>query len=38
MTSLEEEKPYHTISAEKLFAISDSLLDQNKQVYQEPTK
>jgi hypothetical protein len=38
ITVLEDDKPYHTVSDEKLFAISDSLIDQNKQAYQELAK
>ena len=38
ITVLEDDKPYHTVSVEKLFANSDSLIDQNKQAYQELAK
>ena len=38
ITVLEDDKPYHIVSDEKLFAISDSLIDQNKQAYQELAK
>ena len=38
ITVLEDDKPYHTVSDEKLFAISDSLIDRNKQAYQELAK
>jgi len=38
ITVLEEEKPYDTVSDEKLFAISDSLIDQNKKAYRELAK
>ena len=38
ITVLEEEKPYDTVSDEKLFAISDSLIDQNKEAYRELAK
>ena len=38
ITVLEDDKPYHTVSDKKLFAISDSLIDQNKQAYQELAK
>ena len=35
ITVLEEEKPYDTVSDEKLFTLSDSLITQNKQAYRE---
>ena len=35
ITVLEEEKPYDTISDEKLFMLSDALIAQNKQAYRE---
>lgn len=38
ITVLEEENPYDTVSNEKLFTISDSLIDQNKKAYRELAK
>ena len=38
ITVLEEETPYDTVSDEKLFTISDSLIDQNKKAYRELAK
>lgn len=38
ITVLEEENPYDTVSDEKLFTISDSLIDQNKKAYRELAK
>mgnify|MGYP000893757745 FL=1 len=35
LTVLEEETPYETVSYEKLFTISDSLIAQNKKAYEE---
>ena len=38
ITVLEDDKPYDTVSDEKLFTISDSLIDQNKKAYRELAK
>ncbi|QTQ15699.1 hypothetical protein [Treponema parvum] len=38
ITVLEEEKPCDTVSDEKLFTISDSLINQNKKAYRELAK
>lgn len=38
ITVLEDEKKYKTVSDEKLLALSDSLIDQNKEAYQELAK
>jgi hypothetical protein len=38
ITVLEDEKNYKTVSDEKLLALSDSLIDQNKEAYQELAK
>ena len=38
ITVLEEEKEFDTISDEKLFAMSDSLINQNMESYQELAK
>ena len=38
ITVLEDEKKYDTVSDEKLFALSDSLINQNKEAYQELAK
>ncbi len=38
ITVLEDEKKYDTVSDEKLFALSDSLINQNKGAYQELAK
>lgn len=38
ITVLEDEKAYSTISDDKLFALSDSLINQNKEAYQELAK
>ena len=35
ITVLEEETPYETVSDEKLFTPSDSLIAQNKKAYEE---
>ena len=35
ITVLEDEKPFNTVSAEKLFALSDSLISQNMESYKE---
>ena len=38
ITVLEDEKQFDTISDEKLFAMSDSLINQNMEAYQEHAK
>ena len=38
ITVLEDDKKYDTVSDEKLFALSDSLINQNKEAYQELAK
>lgn len=38
ITVLEDEKAYNTISDDKLFALSDSLINQNMEAYQELAK
>ena len=38
ITVLEDEKPFNTVSAEKLFALSDSLISQNVESYKELAK
>ena len=38
ITVLEDEKKYKTVSDEKLLALSDALIDQNKEAYQELAK
>ena len=38
ITVLEDEKPFNTVSAEKLFALSDSLISQNTESYKELAK
>ena len=38
ITVLDDEKAYSTISDDKLFALSDSLINQNKEAYQELAK
>lgn len=38
ITVLEDEKQFDTISDEKLFAMSDSLINQNMEAYQELAK
>ena len=38
ITVLEDEKQFDTISDEKLFAMSDSLINQNMDAYQELAK
>ena len=38
ITVLEDEKPFNTVSAEKLFALSDSLISQNMESYKELAK
>ena len=38
ITVLEEEKAYNTVSDDKLFALSDSLINQNMEAYQELAK
>ena len=38
ITVLEDEKQFDTISDEKLFTISDSLINQNMDAYQELAK
>ena len=38
ITVLEDEKKYDTVSDEKLFALSDSLINQNIEAYQELAK
>ena len=35
ITVLEDEKLFNTVSAEKLFALSDSLISQNMESYKE---
>ncbi|QTQ12314.1 hypothetical protein HRI96_08945 [Treponema parvum] len=35
ITVLEEETSYNTVSDEKLFTLSDSLIDRNKKAYRE---
>ena len=35
ITVLEDKKPFNTVSAEKLFALSDSLISQNMESYKE---
>ncbi|WP_315601249.1 hypothetical protein [Treponema socranskii] len=35
ITVLEEETPYDTVSHEKLFTLSDSLIARNKKAYEE---
>lgn len=38
ITVLEEDKSFSTVSDDKLFALSDSLINQNMEVYQELAK
>ena len=38
ITVLDDEKQFDTVSAEKLFAMSDSLINQNMDAYQELAK
>ncbi|MGI0530406.1 hypothetical protein [Treponema socranskii] len=38
ITVLEDEKPFNTVSAEKLSALSDSLISQNMESYKELAK
>ena len=38
ITVLEDKKPFNTVSAEKLFALSDSLISQNMESYKELAK
>jgi len=38
ITVLEDEKPFNTVSAEKLFALSDFLISQNMESYKELAK
>ena len=38
ITVLEDEKPFNTVSVEKLFALSDSLISQNMESYKELAK
>ena len=38
ITVLEDEKAYDTVSDDKLFALSDSLINQNMEAYQELAK
>jgi hypothetical protein len=38
ITVLEDEKKYDTVSDKKLFELSDSLINQNKEAYQELAK
>lgn len=38
ITVLDDEKQFDTVSDEKLFAMSDSLINQNKEAYQELAK
>lgn len=38
ITVLEEEKPFTTLSDDKLFALSDSLIKQNMEAYKELAK
>ena len=38
ITVLEDEKPFNTVSAEKLFALFDSLISQNMESYKELAK
>ena len=38
ITVLEDEKQFDTLSDEKLFAMSDSLINQNMEAYQELAK
>ena len=38
ITVLEDEKPFNTVSDEKLFALSDSLISQNMESYKELAK
>ena len=38
ITVLDDETQYTTFSDEKLFALSDSLINQNKEAYQELAK
>ena len=38
ITVLEDEKAYNTVSDDKLFALSDSLINQNMEAYQELAK
>ena len=38
ITVLDDEKQFDTISGEKLFAMSDSLINQNMDAYQELAK
>ena len=38
ITVLEDEKPFNTISDEKIFALSDSLISQNMESYKELAK
>lgn len=38
ITVLDDEKQFSTISDEKLFSVSDSLIKQNLEAYKEPAK
>ena len=38
ITVLEEEKPFNTLSDDKLFALSNSLINQNMEAYKELAK
>ncbi|MBP5437130.1 MAG: hypothetical protein J6Y30_04025 [Treponema sp.] len=38
ITVLEDEKQFDTVSDKKLFAVSDSLIEQNMEAYQELAK
>ncbi len=38
ITVLEEDKSFSTVSDDKLFALSDSLINQNMEAYQELAK
>jgi len=38
ITVLEDDKQFDTVSDEKLFAVSDSLIDQNMEAYKELAK
>ena len=38
ITVLEDEKPFNTVSDEKLFVLSDSLISQNMESYKELAK
>lgn len=38
ITVLDDEKPFSTISDEKLFSVSDSLIKQNLEAYKELAK